>query len=486
LLRRWVTLAALALAAACSPAPGADDVPDAPADEPDAPADSADGPVDETAILDDAPDAPAEGRDAPDDRLDAPADEADVPVAPAFPPNPFDKGAVTLTMTGTGMAEFDDRVPAFMSEQHIPNLSLAVVKDGRLVVARVYNYVHDADDLVLEPSARFRVASITKSITAAAILKLIEEGRLALDESAFARLTALEPLPGATVDPRLALVTIRHLLTHSGGWDRDLSPDPMFRPAVIAAAVGVPSPPSAADIVRYMMGQPLDFDPGTRYVYANFGYCVLGRVIEAVTGLPYETYVREAILAPSGVARMQRGRSLFTEREPDEPYYFDLDSHDAPEATVFAAIPYPAPKPYGSFCLEAMDSHGGWIASAADLLRFITHVDARTPPDDILSAASLALWIARPALPEWATTANYYGMGWSVQPTSTDANWWHGGSLSGSRTVMVRATAGRAWAALTNARSYDADFGAALETLIWQGFAAVTAWPDGDLFAGIP
>ena len=80
-------------------------------------------------------------------------------------------------------------------------------------------------------------------------------------------------------------ITTRHLLQHTGGWDRDKSFDPMFRPREISRTLGVASPPGPRDILRYRLGQPFEFDPGTRYAYSNFGYCVLGRVIEKVTGV---------------------------------------------------------------------------------------------------------------------------------------------------------------------------------------------------------
>jgi N-acyl-D-amino-acid deacylase len=497
--RRWLCTALTAwLAAGCGgdsgPLDSADGLEDDVAVEADGAEDEGadpgpDGDGDAEVPPDAGPDADADGAgdvaaDADAD-ADAPDDDAAV-VPPVFPTNPFDKGAVTLELTGTGMAEFDDRLPSFMVEHRIPNLAFAVVKDGRLVVARGYSYVHDGDDLIIDPSARFRIASIAKTLTSAAILKLVEEGRLSLDESAFARLTTLPPLSGATEDPRLAGITIRQLLTHSGGWDRDVSFDPMFRPVTIARAVGVPAPAGAADIVRYMRGQPLDFDPGARYAYSNFGYCVLGRVIEAVTGRGYEEYVTSEILAPMGVTRIRQGRTLFPERLADEPYYFDLDSHDALGAEVFDSIDYNTPGPYGGFALEPMDSHGGWIASAPDLLRFVNHHDGRAPPPDLLAAATLATMIERPGLPDWVGTTTYYALGWKVQPTSTDAYWFHGGSLNGTRTVLVRATTGRAWVALTNARSYVDDFGPALETLVWEGFGAVTAWPAHDLFPTTP
>src|SRR5262249_47258532 len=139
------------------------------------------------------------------------------------------------------------------------------------------------------------------------------------------RLLNLKPhlAAGAKMDPRLRTVTVRQLLQHTGGWDRGVSYDPMFIHSRIAEAMGLPSPVRAEAIVRYMMGQPLDFDPGTRYAYSNFGYCVLGRLIEQITGQTYEEYVRARVLRPMGITRMRIGKTRLKDQFPDEAHYYD-------------------------------------------------------------------------------------------------------------------------------------------------------------------
>jgi CubicO group peptidase (beta-lactamase class C family) len=123
------------------------------------------------------------------------------------------------------------------------------------------------------------------------------------------------------------------------------------------------------DVIRYMLGQPFDFEPGDRYAYSNFGYCLLGRVIEAVTGQPYEKAVRQRILAPIGITRMRLGATLESGRAEGEVRYYTADKGLA--ANVFPGDPTRVAWPYGGFYLEAMDAHGGWIGSALDLARFM-------------------------------------------------------------------------------------------------------------------
>jgi N-acyl-D-amino-acid deacylase len=253
---------------------------------------------------------------------------------------------------------FDEVMRKFLAERGIQAGTLAVSRDGKLLWERGYG---------IEADAPFRLASVTKPITAAAIRKLIREGKLSLDTKAFP-LLGLHPPPGRQPDPRLNNITIQHLLEHKSGWDYQKTFDPMFRPQEIAAALKGPVPPGPVDITRYMMGQPLQFDPGSKESYSNFGYCVLGRVIEQVSGQTYLAYVRKNIFDPLGARSVDLGRTLPRYRNPREPVYRNprkgrnvLDPQSKEEV----------PAPDGTFYLAAMDAHGGLIASSRDVVRFL-------------------------------------------------------------------------------------------------------------------
>ena len=254
---------------------------------------------------------------------------------------------------------FDKAMRQYMAERDIKAGTLAVSRDGKELLARGYGI--DAD-------APLRLASVTKPFTAAAIHTLVREGKLSLDAKAFP-LLGLRPPRGQQPDARLNDITIRHLLEHKGGWDRAKAFDPMFRPLEIAAALKGTGPAGPTDIIRYMMGQPLQFDPGSKEgAYSNFGYCVLGRVIEKVSGQTYVAYIQKTICAPLGAKSVELGRSLPKYRNPREPVYRHpgkgrnvLDPQSKDEV----------PSPDGTFYLEAMDAHGGLIASSRDVVRFL-------------------------------------------------------------------------------------------------------------------
>jgi CubicO group peptidase (beta-lactamase class C family) len=380
------------------------------------------------------------------------------------------------------LASFDRIVSNLMAKWQIPGGSVAVVKDGRLILARGYGWADRENRTPVQPDSLFRIASLSKSLTAAAILKLAEEGRLRLDDKAFELLKDLKPRPGARLNPELGKITLRNLLQHSGGWDRDKSFDPMFQSREIAAAMGVAPPANAETIVRYMLEKPLQFAPGSRYVYSNFGYCVLGRIIEKTTGERYEDFVKTKILRPAGVTAMRLGCTRLQERVPNEVRYYGFPGIGQAQS-VFPAGPAKVPWPYGGWSIEAMDSHGGWIASATDLARFIDAVDGRHHHPQVLRPESIRQMIARPAPPLWVGTDTWYGMGWSVRPADGDANWWHTGSLDGTTTLMVRAGNGLTWVVLLNLRPKNSDgLSSELDNSMWQAVGQVKRWPNKDLF----
>src|SRR5687768_11493017 len=249
---------------------------------------------------------------------------SDSPAGPGPGPGPT---PVDIPLTGQavpGMESFDRVISDLMKKHKVPGGAVSVVKDGKLVYARGFGYADVENKVTVAPDALFRIASVSKPVTAVAILKLVEADKLDLTQKVLPLISDLQPPAGTTMDPRWQNITILDLLQHTGGWDRDRPGgfDPMFRPVTAAAAVGTPAPASAETLIRWMLGQPLDFDPGSRFVYSNFGYAILGRIIERVSGTTYEHYVKTVVLAPSGITKMRIGRTRLSERATNEVKYY--------------------------------------------------------------------------------------------------------------------------------------------------------------------
>jgi len=358
---------------------------------------------------------------------------------------------------------FDPVIHKFMRERGVPGGALAVVKDRRLVHARGYGLADCDQQLPPAPDSLFRIASITKPLTAVALLHLVQRKKFDLDDRVFSLLKLGDQLPkNSSLDERWKKITLRHLLHHTGGWDRDKSGDPMFKPGSIARALDEPAPARPWTIIRHMLGKPLDFGPGSRYAYSNFGYCLLGRVIEKITGQPCEDFVRNEILAPIGITRMRLGATLEAARADGEVRYYTARSTTT--RSVFGEGKEQVPWPYGGFHLEAMDAHGGWIASAVDLVRFSAALD-EAAPRPLLRADTLRVMRAPPAPPvsrddRGRLADHWYGCGWLVRPVKKDRfNLWHAGSLPGTFTFLASLAGGVTYAALFNQRSEDSKNG---------------------------
>jgi CubicO group peptidase (beta-lactamase class C family) len=193
---------------------------------------------------------------------------------------------------------------------------------------------------------------------------------------------------------------------------------------------------------------PLAYEPGTHYAYSNFGFCLLGRVIEKITGQPYAQYAQEAVLAKCGIKDMRLGGNTLADRAPGEVVYYGHAGSGS--------------NPY-DMNVTRMDSHGGWIATPTDLVQFAMHVDGFTTTPNILEAATIKTMTT-------ATAQNpNYACGWCVNRIP---NWWHTGSLPGTLTVMVRTGSGLCWAAFANRRVE----GLNLDEMMWKIVKCVPAW----------
>lgn len=378
---------------------------------------------------------------------------------------------------------YDRLLEEFMREHRVPGVAVAVTNHGKVAFSRGYGYADIAEGEIVTPKHLFRIASISKPITAVAILQLIEQEKLQLDAKVFQVLDYEKQIEaaGEKFDPRLRDITIRHLLEHRGGWDRGESFDAMFQPIRFAEQVGVDPPADQAAIIEAMFSQQLDFDPGERYAYSNFGYCLLGRVIEELTGQTYEAYVKEHVLAPIGVATMKIGRTHLQDRAANEVRYY----HPGTDTSVFHdKLNSDVPSQYGGWHLEAMDSHGAWIASAEDLAKFAAAFD---DPDNcpILTRESIDLMYARPpgdaGYEEDGTPKDvHYSLGWSNRLLANGkSNHWHTGSLPGTATILIRRHDGKNFVALLNTRVSPSatHLGRAIDGLLHRAADLVTEWP---------
>jgi CubicO group peptidase (beta-lactamase class C family) len=349
----------------------------------------------------------------------------------------------------SGLGGIDDAVSQYMRDNRVPGLSLAVSKDERLVYARGYGYANREADRPMHPGHQLRVASISKPITAAAVLTLMEDGKLALDDEVFGSGGLLgtnygTPDHGYTSGSDTTQITVHHLLQHSSGWGQGQPPDnPMFRNPGM----------DHTELIRWALDErSLQFRPGSDSAYSNFGYSLLGRVIETVTGQDYETYVRNAVLQPAGADGMVIAGDTRSERRSDEGAYYDGSAYEMPVAR--------------------MDAHGGWVATPTELLRLTVRLDGFSNKPDILGSAAMTELADREGA--WKG----YGEGWFLGSSRRD----HNGCFDGSIGVLVRRDDGISFAALVNTRPPDDGCGGTLKSTLDRAVSNVGTWPAWDLF----
>ncbi len=215
--------------------------------------------------------------------------------------------------TGRERGEMGRLAFEFRRSVSVPATSIAISRNGQFVYDEAIGMGYRKELQQVQQSSRFRIASLSKPITAVTIFSLIEQGKLNLTDKVFGPSGILGTNYGKPPYQQYVTdVTVDNLLTHTaGGWPDD-STDPMFRNN---------SWDQTKLISWTLQNLPLTNPPGQNWAYSNFGYCVLGRVIEQVTGQPYASYVQANILAPSGISDMSIARNKESERAPNEVTY---------------------------------------------------------------------------------------------------------------------------------------------------------------------
>lgn len=361
----------------------------------------------------------------------------------------------------SGNGSFDTVMRGFLDAYGIPGASLAVSYEGRLILARGYGFSTKSvlgKSTPVEPGFRFRIASLSKPITACAIMQLVEEGKISLDSKAASLLG--DSFPSNPKDSRLSQITVRHLLEHRGGFDRELSGDPMFL-----------SRPPGPESLKFFLNVRLDFTPGERFAYSNFGYCILGRIIERISQQSYEFFIKEHILGPTGARSFEIGSSI--QPKPDEVIYYDISN----------SPPRKQASPYGSFRLEAMDSHGGWIGTAVDYVRFLNALDGRRKPA-LLKADTYASMLSMPEDPTLKDKPTYYAKGFWVRKLSDGGvNVWHTGYFTGTMAFAAKLASGYTIVALFNGLPDDNHKALSeVDKALGTASRSLGKPPSGDLF----
>ncbi len=370
------------------------------------------------------------------------------------------------------VSRVEDTIRKFLEKWNIVGASVAVAKDERLIYAKGFGYADRQKGIRVAPKHLFRVASISKLITSVAIMDLKEKGELNLNDQVFGEQGILnDPRYLNIRDPRVREITIYHLLTHAGGWDK-YSGDPVFMPYAIKNEMNTHLPVDLETTIRYTLSKrTLDFEPGSRSSYSNFGYAVLGKVIEKITGMEYEAYVTSKVLNPIGIYDMHIGRARHENRYPNEVRYYSNARFD----TSYSSFNFHerVPNYYGGNNFQVLGAAGAWIASPAELLKLLVHINGQEGKEDILNARSIyQMTHTRPGLRP---------IGWVS--TTWNGIWRRSGTLSGTSALMKKCKNGFSWVMVVNTSNDQGhDFTYEIDDMMSGFIDSVERWPDYDLF----
>ena len=350
----------------------------------------------------------------------------------------------------TGIGSVDQNVAAFMSQYSIPALSIAITLNEKLVYVKAYGKSDVENNQAALPQNLFRISSLSKQLTSVAIMKLMDQGKIQMSDKVFGPGAILgtdfgtQPYGAGITD-----INVGELLHHTeGGWP-DNTTDPL----------GTNPSFSTQQILTWGLDNvPLITSPGTptSYYYSHFGYFILGRVIEKITGMPYTAAIQSLVLQPSGITDMQIAGNTLAQRLPNEVKYYGQNDDD----------------PY-SFNISRMDAANGWVASATDLARFLVHVDG-------LSSQTILSPNALKVMTTGSTANKNYACGWEIN----QYNWFHHGSLPGTGTSQAITTQSGNfnYVILTNSNSSDPNFTSDMDNIFWSSLGPNTLWPTYDLF----
>ena len=380
-------------------------------------------------------------------------------------------------IVGSENTEFLDKsFERFREQNLLKGLAVAIVKDEKLIFAKGYGYSDVEANVQAAPEQLFRIASVSKLVTAIAVMKLVESGKIKLDSKVFGKYGILNNEKYLPIkDNRLENITVRNLLNHSGGWTQKYG-DIAFLPKIVSEQTGDPLPINIGSYLKFVTSRRLHFEPGSSSAYSNLGYMILGEVIAIVSKTTYEKFVKDNVLKPAHIFDMQLGGSFENEKLLQEVRYYQPEDAELVEA--YDGSGRMVPKVYGSTNMTLLGSAGGWIASSVDLMKLLVVIDGDNRVKDILSKQSI----------DEMTRVDDNGLdplGW--RSTNENGEWWRTGTLPGSSALMKRDPSGISWVMITNTSNYKGPHLAIEMDRVMSGaLRKISKWPDYNLFDFFP
>ena len=366
---------------------------------------------------------------------------------------------------------FDASINRFMRYWGIRGGSFALMRNDSLLYAKGYGFANTQDSIPCEVKNIFRVASVSKLLTAVAVMHLDETGQLSTQDFVFGEDGILnDSLFLDYRDKKIKKVTVEHLLRHTSGFSNPHG-DAAFNMELVAQFLDKPLPLSMDDMVLYATKNRLRAVPGGRFNYSNLGYIVLSKVIEKVSGIPYETYIKDSILAPIGCYDIHLANNYSDGFRENEVTYYEVKeaelvpAYDGSDTLVMKSL--------GGNDVHGLYGAGGWVASPVELLKLVSAINKCPVREDFLTPESIDFMTpygknAKPA-------------GWA---SSSAKFWLRSGSMSGTSALIKAQKDGYSWVFISNSSSWNGPgLARQMNREITQALRKVKKWPETDYFA---
>lgn len=362
----------------------------------------------------------------------------------------------------------DEELEKFKERYGLKGISISIIKDEKLIFTRSYGLADVKKNLKTNPENIFRLASVSKLITAVAIMKLVEEGKLSLNDKVFGKDGIINDEKYLKIkDPQLLEITVLNLLNHSGGWTQRYG-DPMFNPLRVAEILKEKPPVNVDSYIKFAVNRRLHFKPGTANSYSNMGYLFLGEIIKRITKKPYEEYIKKEILRPMGITDMNIANNLYEGRYSNEVTYYDQS--DSCVTLSYKGDSTIVSKMYGGNDIRLLGSAGGWVASSVDLAKFLVYIDGFDNVKDIISKTSF----------NQMTGGFGETLGWKE---IYDNGLVRTGTFAGTVAVLFRGNDGFEWVFLSNTSTWKGPyFSHYIVRQMRKIINKVQDWPEIDLF----
>ena len=340
------------------------------------------------------------------------------------------------------LAGLDKKVRNYMRQWQMKGASLAIMRNDSLLYAKGYGWADEGEGTEMEPSHILRMASVSKLITAVGIMVLQDRDSLSIKDTVFGPSGILnDSLFNAVIkDKNYHKITVEHLLRHQGGFYRD----PLFSSNDVRNQMQLDHPPVKEDFYKLVLGHRLRFMPGEWEKYSNFGYLLLSEIIEKVSGMSYEEFIREEVLRPAGCYDMHIAGSYYSERFDNEVRYYTHDG-DGKFVEEYNGSGVMVERCYGGNNIPLLSGAGAWCASPAEIARLVASIDGRPEVEDIISQEAVF------QMTEYFDKETY-SLGWN--DTAPEKGWSRTGTLSGTCALVKYFPDGECWILITNTSTW--------------------------------